>query len=107
MDNPTIGRRLWYWPLPNERTIPESAQPFDAGVAYVHSPTLVNITIANEFGNPMPGKQSVTLVAAPADAQPGQVSWMQYHVEQTAKTEHQPGPITLEGGESLAAGLSD
>ncbi len=86
MIQPSVGRRVWYWPFPEERSFP-SEQPFDAGVAYVHSDTLINISIQNDLGNPLPGKLGVTLAQDDQEPQPGQCSWMPYQKGQAAKQE--------------------
>lgn len=101
MNHPTIGRRVWYWPLAIERSI-SSDQPFDAGICYVYSDTLVNLAVKNEYGYDLPGKTSITLRQRPDEAQPGEASWMDYHVAQDKKSEH-PGPVTMLGGETLGA----
>lgn len=101
MNAPTIGRRIWYWPLPNERAL-DGTQPFDAGIVYVHSDTLVNLAVKNEYGYDVPHKTSITLRQKPEDAQPGEASWMAYHVAQDKQPAH-PGPVTMLGGETLGA----
>lgn len=91
MNVPTIGRRVWYHPLPHERSYHQSTQPFDAGIAHVHSATCVNLSVHNDIGNPLPGKTSIMLVQHAADAQPGQASWMDYHnTPQAAAQNSQP-----------------
>jgi hypothetical protein len=77
---PTIGRRVWYWPLDSERTFP-GAQPFDAGVAYVHSPGVLTISVHNDLGNPMPGLQGVRQTT-PEEGERGCWSWMPFQVGQ-------------------------
>lgn len=79
MNIPTVGRRVWYHPLPNERSYLDSKQPFDAGIAHVFSTSYVNLSVQNDLGNPLPGKTSVRLVQRAEDAQPGEASWMDYH----------------------------
>lgn len=81
MNSPSIGRRIWYWPRPDERKISDSSQPFDAGIVYIWSDTLVNLAVKDEFGNDVLGKTSITLRQRPDEARPGECSWMQYHVE--------------------------
>lgn len=88
MDKPTVGRRVWYWPHPTERSIdtPEGEKPqaFDAGVAHVNEDGTINVSLTNEFGTHIGGRQNVVLRGTPDDALPGECSWMQYHVD-TAK----------------------
>lgn len=81
MNHPSIGRRVWYHPLPAERKIDENPQPFDAGIVYVWNDTLVNLAVKDEYGYDVPGKTSITLRQTPAEAAPGEASWMDYHVK--------------------------
>lgn len=75
---PTIGRRVWYKPLPHEKSFDHN-QPFDAGIVHVCNDNCVNLSVLNEQGYPLTGKSSVRLVATWAEAQPGEASWMDYH----------------------------
>lgn len=61
MISPTIGRRVWYWPSDYDRglleykpdsimTIGDKGQACDAGIAYVHSDRLVNLSVADHNG---------------------------------------------------------
>ena len=84
MDIPTIGRKIWYWPEPMERTL-DGTDALDATVCYVHGPDRINIALNSELGNPMGGKESVRLVATPAEAKPGEASWMPYQAKRHAK----------------------
>ena len=104
MNIPTIGRRVWYHPLAIERSI-DGTQPFDAGICYVYSDTMVNLAVKNEYGYDVPGKTSIRLHQKPEEAQPGEASWMDYHVktDQAAKAQAHPGPVTMIGGETLGA----
>lgn len=83
MNHPTIGRRVNYWPRLEERTLPGD-QPFDAGIVYVHkaegATQIVNLSVINELGYAVPGKVGITLRQTPAEAVPGEASWMEYHV---------------------------
>jgi hypothetical protein len=80
MIKPTIGRRVWYWPLPHEMSFAHS-QPFDAGICHVWSDTCVNLSVVNEQGYAVPSKTSVTLTQdRPAMA--GECSWMPYQTIQ-------------------------
>lgn len=93
---PTIGRRVWYYPSEYDRGVraekPESiiqasqSQPCDAGVCFVHSDRLVNLTVADHNGN-MHRRTSVKLVQ-PGDEIPaggGFCTWMPYQVQAAAK----------------------
>lgn len=85
---PTIGRRIWYWPSDYDRGLLEAkpgtviqsndVQPCDAGICYVHSDRLVNLTVADHNGN-MHRRTSVTLVQEGDEAPQGaHATWMPY-----------------------------
>ncbi len=89
---PTVGRRVWYWPsntdlgIVDEPIITErmqafdANQPCDAGIAYVWSDRMVNLTVADHNGN-MHRRCSVVLVQ-PGDERPNSAhaTWMPYQV---------------------------
>jgi hypothetical protein len=84
---PTIGRRVWYWPGEFDGVNQfDLAQPCDAGIAYVHSDRMVNLTVAGHDGM-MHSRCSVPLLQdgdqAPAAGRYAQ--WMPYQVGQAAK----------------------
>ena len=98
---PTIGRRVWYWPTttdlgqidrangdPSVMEAFDPAQPCDAGIAYVWSDRMVNLTVADHNGN-MHRRCSVIL-AQPGEERPNgaHATWMPYQVGQ-AKPEAQ------------------
>jgi hypothetical protein len=87
MIKPTIGRRVWYWPHINAATggfvYSDVSQPLDAGIAYVHSDRLINISVADQNGV-MHSRTSVPLVQE-GDKRPdggGFCEWMPYQVGQ-------------------------
>lgn len=96
---PTIGRRVWYFPSDHDRgiNIPEGdpfptiiqcdgTQPCDAGVCYVHSDRLVNLVVTDHNGN-VHQRTSVTLIQPgdkEADRGSAYATWMPYQVS-TAK----------------------
>jgi hypothetical protein len=86
MDKPTVGRRVWYWPIETERSIPLAdedfvAQPFDAGIAHVNADGTINVSITNDMGYPIHPRQNVVLRDTPDQARGGECSWMTYHVK--------------------------
>jgi hypothetical protein len=86
MDKPTVGRRVWYWPIETERSIPLAdedfvAQPFDAGIAHVNADGTINVSITNDLGYPIHPRQNVVLRDTPDQARGGECSWMTYHVK--------------------------
>jgi hypothetical protein len=85
MDKPTVGRRVWYWPHLNERSVEMedgvAAQPFDAGIAHVNSDGTINVSIVNDNGYPTTPRQNVVLRDTPDQAKAGECSWMTFHVQ--------------------------
>jgi hypothetical protein len=89
MIKPTIGRIVWYY----EPFIPDEAEQAQAAmVTYVHSDTLVNLSVFDMAGNPH-GRTSVAL-RQPGDAAPSGAfcEWMPYQV--TTAAQARPG-LTL------------
>lgn len=90
MIKPTIGRRVWYWPSVNTGNTGfahyDSKQPLDAGVAYVHSDRMINISVADQNGV-MHSRTSVPLLAE-GDQRPeygGFCEWMPYQLNAAKK----------------------
>ena len=89
---PTIGRRVWYWPSEEEAresslTYADKSQPCDAGIAFVHSDRMVNLTVADHRGVmhrrcsvPLLQEGDPTPMAGTAYAQ-----WMPYQVGQATR----------------------
>jgi hypothetical protein len=89
MIKPTIGRRVWYWPSAQDRGETENptasiiqqgdkSQPCDAGIAYVHSDRLINLTVADHNGV-MHSRTSVTLMQEGDEIPQGfYAQWMHY-----------------------------
>lgn len=91
MIEPTIGRRVWFWPNgTNGVPIVHGGEPqaCDAGVAYVWNPRLVNLTVAGHDGS-MHARTSVPLLQDddPVPALGAYATWMPYQKGQAAKTE--------------------
>jgi hypothetical protein len=83
---PTIGRRVWFFPngwYPAIRTN-DPAQACDAGIAYVHSDRMINVSIADHDGK-MHNLTSVPLLQE-GDETPNcaYCTWMPYQ-QQAAK----------------------
>lgn len=78
---PTIGRKVWYWPFPTERS-ESGTQPFDATVAFVHPTGTINVAIISELGYAMTPRHHVRLRNTPEEAQPGECSWMPWQAGQ-------------------------
>lgn len=86
MIKPTVGRVVWFWPsTANEGA--DTKQPFAAMVAYVHSDSMVNLTVVNHNG----AQFAVTSVPLrqPEDERPSGMycEWMPYQQGQAAKAE--------------------
>lgn len=104
MIQPTIGRRVWYWPSTYDRGLEhgqpatiikaDDTQACDAGIAYVHSDRLVNLSVADHNGV-MHSRPSVQLVQEGDDPAPqgmGYATWMPYQLGQ-AKPAETPPPV--------------
>ena len=89
---PTIGRRVWYWPSSFDKgrlqlkpdTIMQTGDPTqacDAGIVYVHSDNMINVTVADHNGN-MHKRTSVPLLGFddPKPQDNAYCTWMDYQV---------------------------
>ena len=96
---PTIGRRVWYWPSSFDKgrlnrkpdTIIQQGDPnqaCDAGIVYVHSDTMINVTVADHNGN-MHNRTSVPLLGFddPKPQDNAYCTWMDYQINQAKQTE--------------------
>lgn len=90
---PTIGRRVWYWPSAHDRgelmyppdsTIRQSdqTQPCDAGIVYVHSDRMVNLTVADHNG--VMHQRTSVILRQPGEKEPlgAYAEWMPYQMGQ-------------------------
>lgn len=101
---PTIGRRVWYWPSGRDVSgadamdVNGQEQPCDAGVCFVYSDRMVNLTVADHAGN-MHRRMAVTLVQ-PGDERPREAhaTWMPYQVGQ-ARERADVGSVAAEVAE--------
>lgn len=97
MIQPTIGRRVWFWPSDYDLgktsvqppTVMTSCgdQPMDAGIAFVHGDRLVNVTVADHLGKPH-ARTSVKLLQEGDEPVPGMsfCTWMPYQLGQAKAT---------------------
>jgi len=88
MITPTIGRRVWFYPngTTGIPTVTGSSQPCDAGIAYVWSDRLVNLTVAGHDGS-QHARTSVVLLQDD-DLVPtagAYATWMPYQIGQAKK----------------------
>jgi hypothetical protein len=90
---PTIGRRVWYWPtmdsgrlIDGGLNVIDNGQPCDAGVVFVHSADMVNLSVTDHIANTL-ARLSVKLLATdePVPEQGGVAQWMPYQVGQARK----------------------
>lgn len=86
---PTVGRVVWYKPLPHEHITPSKSGNCAAIIAEVHSDRCVNLTIFDANGNSH-ARTSITLIQE-VDPLPapdgGYCTWMPYQKGQAARTE--------------------
>lgn len=112
MIKPTIGRRVWYWPsnydVGRELPLPgvvmsqhQAAQPFDAGIAYVHGDRMVNLTVADHNGI-LHARTEVFLAQDDDEVPPGcaYAQWMPYQQGQA-----KPAPMVARGAVQLELDL--
>lgn len=83
--HPTVGRRVWYWPAANDKSlaINNRLQPCDAGIAFVWNDALINVSVADHSGN-MHSRTSVRLLQEGEHANAGEAyaQWMPYQTGQ-------------------------
>lgn len=84
MIKPTVGRVVWYNPLPHFRMYVHD-QPLAATITHVWSDNCVNLRVDREDGSTT-GMTSV-LLAQDRDASPGECQWMPHQVGQAKKHE--------------------
>jgi len=83
MIKPSIGRIVWYWPLPGDIEQISPEQPVPAIVTYVYHDSLVNLAVFSSYGVAHP-KTSVHLAQDDVPV-PGQAEWMPFQKDQAAK----------------------
>lgn len=94
MIKPTVGRIVWYWPSPSDlatmafnKVHGEYSQPMAAQIAYVHSDTMVNLSVTDHNGV-QHSRTSVHLAQADEPMIPTNIAfaiWMPYQVTQAKK----------------------
>src|SRR5688572_23236068 len=96
MIRPSIGRKLWFW-----RTLEQyhnalsyefkgAEQPEDASVCYVHSDTMVNLSVVDPRGE-VRGETSVTLVQEGEAFPPSRFcTWVPFQVGQARAQQLSP-----------------
>ena len=81
MISPTVGRVVWFWPEGEG----EHRQPEAATVAYVHSDTMVNLSIVDHNGV-QHAETSVYLLQEGSDRpETRYATWMPYQIGQSKK----------------------
>lgn len=84
---PTIGRKVWYWPVNEGMGINDPKQPCDATVVYVWGDTMVNLSVRDHSGGTH-SRTSVFLHQGEIEDKPASscATWMPYQVGQAKKT---------------------
>ena len=103
---PTIGRRVWYWPSKDDLTGKKAMfqadpdQAFDAGVTFVAADGKVTLTVADHSGA-MHRRESVRLLQDDEVATEGEAhaAWMPYQ-KQAAEKATEPKSVDVAGGAS-------
>lgn len=88
MIKPTVGRVVWFWPAGAK-----VEQPFAATIAYVHSDSMVNLSVIDANGNQF-AATSITLVQENGGTTLPYCCWMPYQQGQAAKTEALEAKLT-------------
>lgn len=84
MIQPTVGRVVWFWPA---STTGKEGQPLAATIAYVHSDTLVTLTVHDRDGETY-GLAKVELWHGEGESpNHPHCEWMPYQKGQAAKVE--------------------
>ena len=78
---PTIGRIVWYKPLPSEMLF-QHDQHYPGIISHVWDTREVTLAIFNESGLPF---QKRVVLAQDRDAVPGEAEWMTFQKDQAAK----------------------
>lgn len=83
---PTIGRKVWYWPHEDGGlNVYDANQACDATVVYVWSDTCVNLRVTDHAGNTV-ARTSVRLVQdEERPARQSHATWMPYQLGQAAR----------------------
>lgn len=87
MINPTVGRKVWYWPTVNERTSfglgDDATQPLDASICYVVHDRCINIGGHDARGRHF-ARSGVLLLQGDEEYEPvtSHCAWMPYQVGQ-------------------------
>jgi hypothetical protein len=84
MIQPSIGRKVWYWPIGGEMGVNDSSQPCDATVIYVWGDTMVNLRVTDHHGHTHT-RTSVTLDDSVSPVASGRATWMPYQLGQAAR----------------------
>ena len=85
MIEPTVGRKIWYRPDPDEGLVTLEGQPLDANIVAVHNERLINIAGFDAVGTHF-ARRSVELLQE-GDARPnsGFAEWMPYQVKKASE----------------------
>lgn len=86
MIKPTIGRVVWFWPL-GSNPAREDSQPFPALVVFVHSDTLVNLSVFDRNGDLRPSEKVELWQGKGERPFYSHCEWMPYQKGQAAKAE--------------------
>jgi hypothetical protein len=86
MIQPTVGRKVYFWPQGNDRSlynIIDATQPLDATILFVHGNECINILVIDHMGHPH-FVDKANLVQPEMSPVPGfsHVAWMPYQVGQ-------------------------
>lgn len=101
MIKPSIGRKIWYWPGPEDKYLKclDIKTPFDATVVFVHDSGTINVLVLDHEGS-LYRRQSIPVIQEgelkPDDS--GFCVWMPYQIGQAAKTQEAEAKAKAKGG---------
>lgn len=95
--NPTIGRKVWFWP--QQEDLDEGMkqfgadsyepQPFDATIVYVHGSSLVNLHVLDHQGNAWKFENVILLEGLrPYEFPVRCAAWMPYQLDQAQRQQN-------------------
>lgn len=99
MIKPTIGRRVWFWPNgarsvgsgTGDLAVIDYSKPLDAGIVYVWGDRMVNLDVADHYGNHHRATSVTLLQEGEAPPIAGfYATWMPYQQAQAAAAAQHP-----------------
>ena len=87
MISPTVGRIVWFWKFGEPKENEPTTSPEAAIVTYVHSDTMLNLSVFDHNGVQRPETSVYLLQDGNERTSQYYATWMPYQKGQAAKTE--------------------